>query len=133
MLMYLTDVPGTNCEVEMSPLPLFRQLHPELTHHSMSAIHQSMCRLANPSCRHAGTRFGSAVLRPELGVAGPAKFSISTGAQARLNSMKAASESSGAVMWKHLRMQLGKGWDPQDPLRPRIGKGWPLAHSPTRM
>eukprot|EP00965_Chrysotila_dentata_P169114 5584450-Pleurochrysis_carterae.AAC.1 len=46
---------------------------------------------------HAGTRFGSAVLKPELGVAGSATFSISTGSQARLNSMKAASESPGAA------------------------------------
>eukprot|EP00965_Chrysotila_dentata_P063439 2102839-Pleurochrysis_carterae.AAC.1 len=78
MLMYLTDIPGTNCAVELSPLPLFCQLHPELTHHSMSAIHQSMYRLAifpvhnsseKPMFLHAGTQFGSAVLRPELGVA----------------------------------------------------------------
>eukprot|EP00965_Chrysotila_dentata_P080517 2656539-Pleurochrysis_carterae.AAC.1 len=67
----------------------------------MSAIHQSMYRLAifpvhnnsseKPMFLHGGTRFGSAVLRPELGVAGSAKLSISTGTQARLNSMKAAS------------------------------------------
>eukprot|EP00965_Chrysotila_dentata_P159459 5267720-Pleurochrysis_carterae.AAC.1 len=50
-----------------------------------------------PIFLHAGTRFGSAVPRPELGVAGSAKFSISTGAQAHLNSMKAASESLGAA------------------------------------
>eukprot|EP00965_Chrysotila_dentata_P212427 6187031-Pleurochrysis_carterae.AAC.1 len=49
MLMYFTDIPGTNCAVEATVtthLPLFRQLHPALTHHSMSAIHQSMYRLA---------------------------------------------------------------------------------------
>eukprot|EP00965_Chrysotila_dentata_P123066 4067875-Pleurochrysis_carterae.AAC.1 len=43
---------------------------------------------------HAGTRFGSAMLRPELGVAGSAKFSIETGTQARLNVMK----TSGSPM-----------------------------------
>eukprot|EP00965_Chrysotila_dentata_P263389 6214822-Pleurochrysis_carterae.AAC.6 len=42
MLMYLTDLPGTNCPVESSPLPLFCQLSPDLTHHSMSANYQSM-------------------------------------------------------------------------------------------
>eukprot|EP00965_Chrysotila_dentata_P053579 1777689-Pleurochrysis_carterae.AAC.1 len=76
MLMYLTDIPGTNCAVELSLLPLFSQLHPGLTHHSMSAIHQSMYKLAifpvqssseKPMFLHAGTRFGSATLRPELG------------------------------------------------------------------
>eukprot|EP00965_Chrysotila_dentata_P080578 2658759-Pleurochrysis_carterae.AAC.1 len=45
---------------------------------------------------HAGTRFGSATLRPELDVAGSAKFSITTGAQARLNVMK-ASDNPGAA------------------------------------
>eukprot|EP00965_Chrysotila_dentata_P005355 176208-Pleurochrysis_carterae.AAC.1 len=41
-----------------------------------------------PLFLHAGTRFGSATLRPELGVDGSAKFSIATGTQARLNVMK---------------------------------------------
>eukprot|EP00965_Chrysotila_dentata_P258402 6213206-Pleurochrysis_carterae.AAC.1 len=46
----------------------------------------------------AGTRFGSATLRPELGVAGSAKFWIATGTQACLNAMKvAASENSQAA------------------------------------
>eukprot|EP00965_Chrysotila_dentata_P046672 1549786-Pleurochrysis_carterae.AAC.1 len=45
---------------------------------------------------HAGTRFGSATLRPELGVAGSAEFSIATGSQARLNVMK-TSESPMAA------------------------------------
>eukprot|EP00965_Chrysotila_dentata_P090444 2984337-Pleurochrysis_carterae.AAC.1 len=45
---------------------------------------------------HAGTQFGSATLRPELGVAGSAEFSIATGTQARLNVMK-ASESPRAA------------------------------------
>eukprot|EP00965_Chrysotila_dentata_P006690 218643-Pleurochrysis_carterae.AAC.1 len=60
----------------------------------MSAIHQSMYKLTifpvhnsseKPMFLHAGTQFGSAMLRPELGVAGSAKFSIATGTQARLN------------------------------------------------
>eukprot|EP00965_Chrysotila_dentata_P171376 5655544-Pleurochrysis_carterae.AAC.1 len=64
MLMYHTDIPGTNCAVELSPLPLFSRLHPELTRHSMSAIHQSMYKLAifpinnsseEPVFLHAGT------------------------------------------------------------------------------
>eukprot|EP00965_Chrysotila_dentata_P007203 234006-Pleurochrysis_carterae.AAC.1 len=71
----------------------------------MSAIHQSMYKLAifpvhnsseKPMFLHAGTRFGSATLRPELGVAGSAKFSIATGTQARLNEMK-TSESPRAA------------------------------------
>eukprot|EP00965_Chrysotila_dentata_P025743 855334-Pleurochrysis_carterae.AAC.1 len=36
------------------------------------------------------------MLRPELGVAGSAKFSIATGAQARLNVMKAAESTRAA-------------------------------------
>eukprot|EP00965_Chrysotila_dentata_P252461 6210688-Pleurochrysis_carterae.AAC.1 len=47
MRMYLTDPPGTNCAVQLSPPLLFHlQLHPELTHRSMSAIHQSKYWLA---------------------------------------------------------------------------------------
>eukprot|EP00965_Chrysotila_dentata_P060589 2007919-Pleurochrysis_carterae.AAC.1 len=57
-------------------------------------VHNSSER---PMFLHADTRFGSAVLKPELGVAGSAKFSISTGVQARLKSMKAASELPGAA------------------------------------
>eukprot|EP00965_Chrysotila_dentata_P017743 590120-Pleurochrysis_carterae.AAC.1 len=50
-----------------------------------------------PMFLNAGTRFGSATLRSELGVAGSAKFSIAAGAQARLNVMKVASETPQAA------------------------------------
>eukprot|EP00965_Chrysotila_dentata_P142293 4704652-Pleurochrysis_carterae.AAC.1 len=44
-----------------------------------------------PMFLHAGTQFGSsAMLRPELGVAGYAKFSVATGTKARLHAIKAA-------------------------------------------
>eukprot|EP00965_Chrysotila_dentata_P091052 3006619-Pleurochrysis_carterae.AAC.1 len=57
----------------------------------MSAIHQSMYRLAIFPVHNS-----SEEPIPELGVAGSAKFSIVTGAQARLNVMK-ASENTGVA------------------------------------
>eukprot|EP00965_Chrysotila_dentata_P050699 1680960-Pleurochrysis_carterae.AAC.1 len=74
-----------------------------------------------PVFLHADTRFGSAVLKPELGVAESAKLSISTGAQTRLNSIKAASESPGAAEASADAAQEGVGPAGPTPAQDREG------------
>eukprot|EP00965_Chrysotila_dentata_P251183 6209890-Pleurochrysis_carterae.AAC.1 len=98
----------------------------------MLSIHQSMYKVAiflvhnsseEPMFSHAGTRFGNAALRPELGVAGSAKFSIATGAQARLNVIKEASENPNAAETSADAAQEGVGPEGPAPDVTREGVG----------